>query len=79
MEYGTGGIPTPPYDRKHMNIDVQTLAIIGLILAGTLVFIGLFNLPLDSSVRRKRRRSYGKVVARVNRPVVLLNAHTHRR
>lgn len=62
-----------------MNIDVQTLAILGLILAGTFVFFGLYNLPLDSSLSRKRRRNYGKVVARIKRPVVLLNAHTQRR
>lgn len=58
----------------HWNwMTVGVLALIaGLPLVATL-------LSSESRERRKRRRSYGRVVTRTSRPVVMLNVRSSRR
>ena len=62
-----------------MNInDHLGLWIVGLIIAGFLVHLLVRRTSPESRVMRKRRRNYGKVIARAKRPVVMLNTKTEK-
>lgn len=62
-----------------MNIyDHLGLWIVGLVMAGFALHLCFRRVNPQSRVMRKRRRNYGKVIAKANRPVVMLNAKTEK-
>jgi len=50
--------------------------IVGLFVAGVVAHLALNALSDEARGRRKRRRNYGRVVARARRPMVRLSVHT---
>ena len=54
----------------------MTVGVLALIAVLPLVATLLSS---ESRERRKRRRSYGRVITRTSRPVVMLNVRTSRR
>ena len=56
--------------------DALALWVGGLVVAALLCHLVLHHFSSTARDQRKRRRNYGKVIAKSRRPVVMLNART---
>ena len=51
-------------------------AVVGLALVGVVAYWVHEHLSVDARERKRRRRSYGRVISRVHRPTVKFSVHT---
>jgi hypothetical protein len=50
--------------------------VVGLVVAGAVAHLAMHFFSDEARERRKRRRNYGRVIARAKRPMVRLNTRT---